>query len=46
MLDPVGMCPVEPVDVHPMPRSQKGKGLEVGLTWRDGVEVSLLGDYC
>lgn len=23
MLDPVGMRPVEPVDVHPMPRSQK-----------------------
>lgn len=45
MLDPVGMCPVEPVDVHPMPRSQKGKGLEVGLTGREGVEVSLLGDY-
>ncbi|OBS73055.1 hypothetical protein A6R68_12348 [Neotoma lepida] len=23
MLDPVGMCPVEPPDVHPMPRSLK-----------------------
>lgn len=46
MLDPVGMRPVEPVDMHPMPRNQKGKGLEVGLTGREGVEVSLLGDYC
>lgn len=28
MLDPVGMCPVEPVDVYPV-TSQKGKGLEL-----------------
>jgi hypothetical protein len=33
MLDPVGMCPVEPVvpvEPYPMSRSQKGKGLDVG----------------
>lgn len=29
MLDPVGMCPVEPADLCPMPGSQKGKGLDV-----------------
>lgn len=36
MLDPVGMCPMEPVvpvvpvEPSPMSRSQKGKGLDMG----------------
>ncbi|XP_036063674.1 condensin-2 complex subunit H2 isoform X2 [Onychomys torridus] len=45
MLDPVGMCPMEPPDVYPMPRSLKGaedveeQPMEVS---RNGIPVPVL----
>ncbi|XP_051016164.1 condensin-2 complex subunit H2 [Acomys russatus] len=42
MLDPVGMCPVEPVDVYPMPRSQKDAEEQPMEVSRNGSPVSVL----